>query len=119
MAYFESTNLVGVNNEKINPATEESNLLLRRIVKLMESQAATDAAQRQRVLVDGMGSGLTLGTVTTVGTVTSVTAITNSLPGGTNTIGNIGTLNGWNQQMFADPARTAYNTGVRRWLSFS
>ena len=113
MAYFESTNLVDVDNNKINPATEESNVLLRRIVKLMESQAATDTAQRQRVVVE------TLPTLATVSTVTAVTAITNALPAGTNTIGNLGTLNGWNQQMFADAARTAYNTGVRRWLSFS
>jgi hypothetical protein len=113
MAYFESTNLVDVDNNKINPATEESNVLLRRIVKLMESQAATDVAQRQRMVLDAIAPSLTLGTVT------AVTAITNPLPGGTNTIGNLGTLNGWNQQMFADAARTAYNTGVRRWLSFS
>lgn len=104
MAYFESTNLVDVNNEKINPATEESNLLLRRIVKLMESQAATDTAQRQRVVVENTVAT----TVATVATVTTVSSIT-----------NIAALNGWNQQMFADPARAAYNTGIRRWLSFS
>lgn len=107
MAYFESTNIVDKDNNKISPATEESVVLLRRIAKLMESQAATDPQQRQRVTIDA-GTLPTVSTVTAVTTVATVTAVT-----------NIAALNGWNQQMFADPARAAYNTGIRRWLSFS
>lgn len=108
MAYFESTNIVDKDNNRINPATEESTVLLRRIAKLMESQAATDSAQRQRIVVETLP---TLAAVTTVSTVTAVTTVTS--------VTNIAALNGWNQQMFADPARAAYNTGIRRWLSFS
>lgn len=155
MAYFEQTKLTDAAGNVINPAKEQELfdrapqsstpamavrtapgtvddqiVLLRRIVKLLESQAATDTAQRQRITVDAITAGTTLPTVTTVGTVSAitagtittvgaVTAITNALPAGTNTIGNIGTVNAWNQQMFADPARTAYNTGIRRWLTFA
>jgi len=113
MAYFEQTSVTNQDKAVINPSTEEAVILLRRLVKFFETQSATDSAQRQRITVDAITGSLTLGTVS------AVTSITNALPAGTNTIGNIGTINGWNQQMFADPARTAYNTGIRRWLTFS
>lgn len=116
MAYFEVTNVASDRNEIINPASEESIILLRRIAKILESTAAADPQQRQRFTLDAIAGSLTLATITTVG---AVTGITNALPAGTNTIGNIGTLNGWNQQMFADPARTAYNTGIRNQLTFA
>lgn len=116
MAYFESTSLVDEKNAKINPSSEEAIILLRRMVKILENQQAVDPQQRQRIAVDAITGSLTLANVTTVA---AVTAITNALPAGTNTIGNIGTVNAWNQQMFADPARTAYNTGIRSQLTFS
>lgn len=119
MAYFESTSLVDEKNAKINPSSEEAIILLRRMVKILENQQAVDPQQRQRIAVDAITAGVALPTVTTVTTVAAVTAITNALPAGTNTIGNIGTVNAWNQQMFADPARTAYNTGIRSQLTFS
>lgn len=112
MAYFEVTKVADENKNVINPATDEAIALLRRLVKFFETQSATDTAQRQRITVDSITAGVALPTVT------AVTAITNALPAGTNTIGNIGTVNGWNQQMFADPARTAYNTGIRSQLTF-
>lgn len=113
MAYFESTSLVDEKNAKINPSSEEAIILLRRMVKILENQQAVDPQQRQRITVDAITAGVALPTVA------AVTAITNALPAGTNTIGNIGTVNAWNQQMFADPARTAYNTGIRSQLTFS
>lgn len=133
MAYFEQTKITNANGTVINPATEqtlyannpgmdtpaqavrtapgsidEQIILLRRVVKLLESQAAVDPQQRQRITIDNITTGTTLPTVSTVSTVSSVTSVT-----------NIAAINGWNQQMFVDPARTAYNTGIRRWLSFS
>lgn len=144
MAYFEQTKLTNSGGTVINPAekldlytfdpppdtpgtvvrtapgsVDDQIALLRRVVKLMESQAAVDPQQRQRITLDNVSTGVavTLGagtasvgnvnfvsTVTTVSTVTSVT--------------NIAGLLGWNQQAFADPARTAYNTGIRQRLSF-
>lgn len=113
MAYFELTNVADDRGRIANPASEESIILLRRIAKILESTAAADAQQRQRVTVDSITGALTLATITTVGTVSSITA------GTITTVGNIGTMAGWNQQMFADPARTAYNTGIRQQLTFA
>lgn len=112
MAYFERTKITDENGNLVNPATEESVILLRRIARLLESQATVDPQQRQRIAIDSIATGLVLSNVATV------TAITNALPAGTNTIGTV-LPGGWNQQMFSDPARTAYNTGIRRWLTFS
>lgn len=108
MAYFESTNIKDSSGNIVNPASEDSIVLLRRIVKLLESQAAVDPQQRQRITLDAITGSLTLSTITTVSTVSTVSSVT-----------NIAALNGWNQQMFVDPARTAYNTGIRTQLTFT
>jgi len=139
MAYFEAANLRDSDGNIINPAKEQplyinepaSNtaaqvvrilpssiddqlILLRRIVKLLESQAAVDPQQRQRITVDSFTAGVALPTVTTVTGVTTVTTVTT-----VSTVTNIAALNGWNQQMFSDPARNAYNTGIRAQLTFT
>ena len=116
MAYFEQINLANEDGTIVNPATEESIMLLRRMVKLLESQAATDTAQRQRITVDAITAGTILPTVTTVGTVSAITGGTITTVG---SVTNIAAINGWNQQMFVDPARTAYNTGIRAQLTFT
>ena len=136
MAYFEAANLKDSNGNVIDPAvqqplytsepasnvsaqavrvlagsTDDQLVLLRRIVKILESQAAVDPQQRQRVTIDSITGSLTLSTITTVGTVTTVSTVSS--------VTNIAALNGWNQQMFADPARTSYNTGIRSQLIFT
>ncbi len=105
MAYLEQTQITDQKDVIVNPASEESIVLLRRIAKTLESQAACDPQQRQRVTIDSIAAAQTLATVTTVTTVSSIT--------------NLASLNGWNQQMFADPARHAYNSGIRSQLTFS
>jgi hypothetical protein len=105
MAYFEKNKLTDEDGNTINPATDESIILLRRMIKLLESQNATDIGNRQRITIDAG----TLPNVTTVGT------ITNALPAGTN---NIGFVN-QDQRQFIDVARTSYNTGIRSRLTFS
>jgi len=97
--------LQDISNTQINPATEESAILLRRVVKLMESQAVVDAGNRQKITLDSISGSLTLGTVTTVTGVTSVT--------------NMVTLAGQNQQMYQDPARNAFANGIRQNITFS
>jgi hypothetical protein len=83
------------------PGSVDANIvLLRRIVKLLETQAAADAAQRQRVTLDAISGSLVLGTVTTVSTVT-----------------NMSQLAGYDQRMFSDFARQAYN-GMRSQITF-
>lgn len=53
MAYFEQTQLKDTNKNAVNPATEESLILLRRIAKMLEPSATQDTAGRQRVAVEG------------------------------------------------------------------
>jgi hypothetical protein len=117
MAYLEQTQLTDEKDVIVNPASEESTVLLRRITKLLESLATVDAAQRQRITLDTIAAGTTLPTVTTVGTVTTVSTV--SAVTSVGTITNLTQLAGWNQQIFSDPARTAYNSGIRSQLTFS
>ena len=135
MAYFEQTKLTDSSGTVINPAEkqelyafdppvdtpapvvrtapgsiDDQLALLRRIAKVLESTAACDPQQRQRITLDAITGSLTLAAVTTVTTVTTVSTVTS--------VTNIAGLLGWNQQAFADPARTAYNTGIRRHITF-
>ena len=114
MAYLEQTQITDERDVVVNPASEESVVLLRRIAKLLESQAAVDPQQRQRVVVD---AGITIAASQTLGTVSTVSAVTSV--GTISTITNLTQVAGWNQQIFADPARTAYNSGIRSQLTFS
>lgn len=93
--------------EEVSEANDAT-VLLRRIVKLLEPSGNYDTGTRQRVTVDSITAGQPIGTVTAVTTVTTVSSVT-----------NIAALAGWDQRMFADPARTAYNTGIRSALIFS
>jgi hypothetical protein len=93
----------------LNPATDDSILLLRRILRALEASSNADSLQRQRITIDSITSGLTLGTVT------AVTAITNALPVGTNSIGNFGGYTNNDFQMMNQ--RIMYNTGIRSNIS--
>lgn len=121
MAFLEKTFLVDEKDNVVNPASDEALVLLRRMVRLLEQQAATDGAQRQRVTLDTITAGTTLPTVTTVGTVTGVTTVStvSSITAGTiTTVGNAAQLAGYDQRLYVDWARQAYNTGIRSGLSF-
>lgn len=99
---------------QINPSTDDSVVYLRRIVKLMESQAVVDSGNRQRITLDSIGTGTAITTTVPVsGTVTT------SLAAGANAIGSITAIDGYNHQMFQDFAKTAYATGIRNNLIFS
>ena len=107
MAYFETTKLKDSDGNLVDPASDDAIVLLRRMVKLMESQNATDIANRQRVSVDAFTA--------TVPAVTSIGGIVGALPGGGNLIGFVNQ----DQRQFIDVARTNYNTGIRSKLTFS
>jgi hypothetical protein len=106
-------------NTQVNPATDDSVQYLRRIVKLMESQAVVDSANRQRMTLDSLGTGTAITTTIPVsGTVTStVTGAT--LAAGAAAIGSITAIDGQNHQMFQDFAKSAYASGIRQNLIFS
>jgi hypothetical protein len=95
-------------------ATDESIILLRRLIKLMESQSATDIGNRQRITLDSIPAGVTLPTVTTVTGVTTVTTVTT-----VTAANNLLALAGADQRQFIDVSRTNYNTGIRSKLTFS
>jgi hypothetical protein len=79
------------------PASDDSILLLRRIVQLLTPLATQDTNQRQRVNVD-------TGTLSSVGTVSTVTSVA--------TLANVDA-----RFQIIDWARTAYNTGIRNNLT--
>lgn len=76
-------------------ASDESLILLRRIVKLLESNAVVDAGNRQRISLDA----------------STVTLTAN--------VSNLGTIASQGLQQFVDVARNAYANGIRSKLNFS
>lgn len=138
MAYFETIKIKDSNGNLIDPAekqtlytqaiedttpaqvvrtlpgtVDDQIVLLRRLIKLVETQAACDPQQRQRITLDSITAGVALPTVTAVTTVSTVTTVTT-----VTSVSNIAAMAGWNQQMFVDPARSAYN-GLRNQLTFA
>lgn len=100
---------VGIKDKtdtQINPVTEDAIIYLRRMVKIMESQATVDVANRQRITLDALGAiGATMPVSGTVTATVSSAAIS--------------TMAGQNQQMFQDVARNSYANGIRQNLIFS
>jgi hypothetical protein len=113
----------GVNDGDVsgdNPlptqATRTDNLLemLQRIVKLLESNAVVDGAQRQRVSLDNIPAGVTLPTVTTVGTVTTVTTVS-TVSAVTNMVANAG----MDREQHINVAKNVYANAIRSNLTFA
>jgi hypothetical protein len=80
----------------INPATDETVLLLRRMVQLLTPIATQDSQQRQRVVIDA-------GTLTLVSTVSNISGLGGVDP----------------RFQFIDQARNAFANGIRQNLNFS
>lgn len=88
-------------------AAQTDNLLtmLSRIVKLLESNAVVDVAQRQRVSVDAFPA--TVPTVTTVTTVTGVTTLSNAIA-----------IAGMDREQYINIAKQTYAQSIRSRLEF-
>jgi hypothetical protein len=84
-------NITDSTGDIIDPSTDESVILLRRISKLLEPMATQDANQRQRIAISSVEVGMP---VSSYGGVDS-------------------------RFQIVDWARTAYNTGIRSNLIFS
>jgi len=95
---------------RINPATDDAIVLLRRMVKLMESQATVDSANRQRVTIDAWGTSVPTGAGVSTGCVR--VAI-----GSDSNVGTIGSYAA--QQMYGDVAHDVYANAIRRNLTFT
>lgn len=94
---------------RVNPATDDSLILLRRILRQVDSLGVVDSSQRQKITIDAITGALTLATVTTVTTVSTVTSTTNLVA--------LGGVDG--RYLHIDTARNAYANGIRTNLLFS
>jgi|WetSurMetagenome_2_1015567.scaffolds.fasta_scaffold167931_2 hypothetical protein len=111
----EVSGIVGIEDSasnQINPASEEGIVYLRRLVKLMDSQAVVDSNTRQRITLDSWGS-LSTGTGTSTGC--ARVAI-----GTDSTVGVLTSIGSWDaRQMFQDQAHNVYANSIRRNLTFN
>lgn len=112
MSYFANTRISDSTGNNINPATDESIILLRRVVKLLESNAVVDLANRQRITIDSIGpaTGITT-TIPVSGTVTATVSSCTIAAGGVFPVDQ--------RWEIVDRATTAYNLGIRSKLTFS
>lgn len=113
MAFFESLRLKDTTSTEVNPATEESITLLRRITQLLKPLGVITGAGSNRLSVDVNnitgGTITTVSTVSTVTTVTTATNLTNLVPGA----GTIGPVPGAGFNLMKTMSRQAYNSGIR------
>lgn len=105
-------------NTQINPATDESIIYLRRMVKLMESQAVVDNQMRQKITIDSLGGGTAVTTTIPVsGTITATVASTTITSGTITTVSAVTSLNQIagvdSRWQIIDWSRQAYNSGIR------
>lgn len=106
---------VSANTDVVELLVDQA-ILLRKLLKLMESQATIDNLQRQRITIDAITGGLTLGTVSAVTTVTTVSTVSSITAG---TLTNLNQLAGVDLRFqWAENARIAYNTGIRSKLTY-
>ena len=122
---YEIVGLKDSNSNTVNPASDDAVVLLRRMVKIMESQATVDAANRQRVAISEVyGTGASVALQTPRVTVANDSVV--ALAAGAAAIGSVTfgatastLIAGQNQQMYQDPARNAFANGIRQNLIFS
>jgi hypothetical protein len=93
MSYIDvkEVNLLDADGQVINPAQDETVILLRRIAKLLEPMGTQDAAQRQRITIGSSEVGFSIASY-----------------GGPDP-----------RFQIIDWAKTNYNTGIRSNLIFS
>lgn len=84
--------------------------LLSRIVKLLESNATVDSAQRQRVVVDSGAITASIAATQTLATVTTVTTLT--------TLTNAASIAGMDREQYINIAKNTYANAIRHRLTF-
>lgn len=108
MSYIPSSDsqyILNASGTTINPTTEETVFLLRRMVKLLESNATVDSQNRMRIAID---SSVALTANPASGTITTVT-----------TLNNLALIAGIDPRFqFIDNARIAFATGIRNNLTY-
>ena len=138
MAFFERTKLRDVDGNTINPATEESLSLLKRILTLLKplGNITGGGSNRLNIDVNNITNGITIagaqtlanvttvGTVTNLGTLTTVGTVTNL--GTLTTVTTVGTVTNQAQiggivafEQLRSINRVGYANGIRANISFS
>jgi len=102
MSYFERTKVTNANGIAINPATDDSLTLLRRILLLLKPLGIITGNGSNRLSVDVNN----VASITTVSTVSASTTINQTNMGGVTAF-----------DMMKAMSRTAYNQGIRSRLS--
>jgi hypothetical protein len=123
----DSQYILNASGTTINPATDETVLLLRRMVQLLTPIATQDTNQRQRISLDAAPVAVTVAQSTATQLNANVSQATASNLNATvvqataanlNTnIGSIGSVDPRFQ--FVDTARNAFANGIRQNLNFS
>ena len=98
-----ATNRLPVTSDRL----ESLIAMMSRMVKMMESNAIVDSAQRQRVVVDA-GTVTTVTGVTTVSTVSAVTAVSNIIANA-----------GMDREQYINISKQAVALGIRSRLTFA
>ena len=120
MAYFERTKVTDAAGNIVNPASDDSLTLLRRILLLLKPLAQITGAGSNRLSVDvnNIGTLPTLANVTTVATVSAVTNVTTVASVTASTTVNQTNMGGVTAfELMKAMSRTAYNEGIRSRLS--
>jgi hypothetical protein len=85
-------------------------VMLSRIVKLLESNATVDSAQRQRVVVDSGAITVSIAAAQTLATVTTVAGVT--------TVSNVASNAGMDREQYINIAKQTYSQSIRSALTF-
>ena len=117
----DSLKVLNASGTIINPATDESVQLLRRMVKLLEPLATVDIQNRQKVTLDAAKVGLVVSQAAAASLqMTANQTTASNLNANVGTVSNIAGYGGVDPRyQFIDAARIAYATGIRANLKFS
>jgi hypothetical protein len=101
-----ATNPLPVTSDRL----ESLIVLMSRMVKMLESSAIVDSAQRQRVVVDA-GTVTTVTGVTTVTTVSTVSSVTG--------VSNVTAQAGMDREQYINISKQTFAQGIRSRLTFA
>jgi hypothetical protein len=93
-----------------SPTTDNLLATLQMLIGICETLQVVDSAQRQRIAIDAIATGLTLATVTTVGTVNTVSSVTN--------VAAQSSMAGMDREMYINIAEQTYAQCIRQNLKF-
>lgn len=118
MSYFEKTKITNSTGTAVNPAEDETIVLLRRLVKLLESNAVVDIQNKQKITLDTITNGVSLGT--NVALLGGGNGPTPSAPVNIAAIYQPVWIGPVDQRFqIIDAARLTYDNGIRSHLTFT